>query len=153
MTRIDAVMTGSPACCTPEASLEEAARLMLECDCGEIPVVDGLDTLIPLGVITDRDITCRSIAEGRNPLQMSVLDCMTSPALTCSTDMSLEECLEVMQQNQIRRVPVVDEKGRLCGIVAQANIAQLLSFEETGHMVREVSQREDAPPRSPAAPH
>jgi len=141
MLSVEAVMTRSPACCTPEAMLEEAARLMVECDCGEIPVVDDLRSLIPLGVITDRDITCRAVAEGRNPLALRVTECMTSPALTCYTDMSIEEALQVMQENQVRRLPVVDAAGRLCGIVAQADLADALNTDQSGEMLRGISRR------------
>jgi CBS domain-containing protein len=140
------IMTRHPACCTPEAPLEEAARLMLECDCGEIPVVADLASMIPLGVITDRDITCRSIAEGRNPLELRVLDCMTSPALTCTSEMSVEECLQLLEANRIRRILVVERSGRLCGIVAQADMADALSPEQSGELLRELSRRTHSRP-------
>jgi CBS domain-containing protein len=149
MAKVSAIMTRNPACCTPEASLQEAARMMVDCDCGGIPVVESLSSLIPLGVITDRDIACRAVAEGHNPLQMHVIDCMTSPAVTCTAEMDIHDCLRTMEANQVRRVPVVDERGRLCGIVSQADIAESLSLEETGEMVREVS----LPPASPMTTH
>lgn len=123
--------------------------MMVDCDCGGIPVVESLGSLIPLGVITDRDIACRAVAEGHNPLQMHVIDCMTSPAVTCTAEMDIRDCLRTMEANQVRRVPVVDERGRLCGIVSQADIAESLSLEETGEMVREVS----LPPASPMTTH
>src|SRR5688500_8618369 len=97
MAKVSAIMTRNPACCTPEASLQEAARMMLDCDCGGIPVVESLSSLIPLGVITDRDIACRAVAEGHNPLQMRVIDCMTSPAVTCTAEMDIHDCLRAME--------------------------------------------------------
>src|SRR5438105_2563014 len=115
------IMTGNPACCSPDSNLQEVARMMLENDCGEIPVVHGNDKR-PIGVITDRDITCRAVAQGKNPLQMKARDCMSTPALTVTPEMSLEECCRIMEEKQIRRMPVVDEHGCCCGIVAQADI-------------------------------
>lgn len=149
MAKVSAIMSRNPACCTPEASLQEAARMMVEYDCGGIPVVENLRTLTPLGVITDRDIACRAVAEGRNPLELHVMDCMTSPAVICTVEMDIGDCLRTMEDNQVRRIPVVDERGRLCGIVSQADIAESLSLEQTGEMVREVS----LPPPSPITTH
>jgi CBS domain-containing protein len=113
---------------------------MVENDCGEIPVVESQATRRVLGVITDRDIAIRTVAQGRNPLEMKVAECMTSPACTVLGEAAIEDCLQLMQEQQIRRVPVVDAQGQLCGIVSQADIAGSLSPRETGKMVREVSE-------------
>jgi CBS domain-containing protein len=133
------LMTKKPACCTPETSLPEVARMMVEHHCGEIPVVDSKESMRPIGVITDRDITCRSIAEGKNPLNMIAGECMSTPCVTISEDASIEDCCRVMEENLIRRVPVVDSKGRCCGIVSQADIAQTMD-ELAAEVVRQVSQ-------------
>jgi len=134
------VMTANPACCTPTTSLRDVARLMAENDCGEIPVVDDEVQRHPIGVVTDRDIVIRTLAVGRDPMACSAGDAMTTPAVTTRPDCSLEDCRELMEAHQIRRVPVVDEEGRLCGIVAQADIAQRSSKREIGELVKEVSQ-------------
>ena len=120
MKRVKDIMTKDPECCSPETSIEEAARMMCNFDCGEIPVIDNAESLKAIGVLTDRDITCRSVAQGRNPMQLKVKDCMTSPCITVSPEMSVEECCEVLEKHQIRRVPVIDAKHRICGIVSQA---------------------------------
>lgn len=133
------IMTNEPACCTPDTPLPEVARLMVERDCGEIPVVD--EHRKPVGVVTDRDITCRIVAEGRNPLELTARDCMSSPVVTVTPETSVEDCCKSMESNQVRRVPVVDEHGSCCGMVAQADVAQGGSKEETAEMVREVSRR------------
>src|SRR5207253_1851546 len=70
------IMTGNPACCTPDTNLENVAWLMLRNNCGAIPVVDSQDSKKPLGIITDRDITCRCVAQGKNPLELTAEDCM-----------------------------------------------------------------------------
>jgi CBS domain-containing protein len=133
------VMTADPACCTPETSLQEVAKMMIDNDCGEIPVVKTKQNKIPIGVITDRDIVCRAIAEGLNPLELKARDCMSTPCLTVSPEMSVEECCQVLEQNQIRRVPVVDAGGACCGIVALADIA-LHAKKTAAEVVQEVSR-------------
>jgi CBS domain-containing protein len=117
------IMTTNPVCCAPENSVEEAAQMMVEHDCGEIPVVESKDNLKPIGVITDRDVTCRVVAMGKNPGQTRVRDAMSSPPMTVKPETSIEECCRVLEENQIRRVPVVDQSGRCYGIVSQADIA------------------------------
>lgn len=132
------IMTENPACCSPEASLQDAAKLMADCDCGEIPVTD--DQNHPVGVVTDRDICCRAVAQGMDPTQTPVREVMTSPAVTVGPEDSIEDCCKLMDDNQIRRVPVVDDAGACCGIVAQADIARKLDEQEVGHILRDISQ-------------
>lgn len=139
------IMTTDPACCSPDTPLPEVARLMVEHDCGEIPVVDADKK--PLGVVTDRDITCRTVAEGKNPLELTARDCMSSPVVTVTPETSVDDCCKVMEENQVRRVPVVDESGACCGMVSQADVAQRGSKEETAEVVKEVSRRTDTPSR------
>ena len=132
------LMSSDVACCTVDSTLQEAARLMLEHDCGAIPVVDGMGQ--PIGVITDRDITCRTVAQGINPLDRKAGDVMTSPVDTVSENTSLEDCCEIMERDQIRRIVVVDREGKCCGIVAQADIARYADEQHTAEMLQEVSQ-------------
>lgn len=114
------IMTAKPRCCMPEATLAEAARMMLEMDVGEIPVTDR--ELKVTGVITDRDIVVRCVATGGDPQNSTVQSCMTAPALTLESDASLEDCARLMAGQRIRRVPIVDADGAICGIVAQADL-------------------------------
>lgn len=143
--KVKDMMTPDPACCTPEEGLHEVARLMVEYDCGEIPVVESMETLIPVGVITDRDIACRAVAQGNSAMEKTAGECMSSPCITVSPETSLEDCCRVLQQHQIRRVPVVDDDGLLCGIVSQADIAICGTDERTAQVLREVSQAADTP--------
>jgi len=133
------IMTPDPACCTPEATLEDAARKMVDCDCGEIPVLENMTSRIPRGVITDRDIVCRTVAKGINPLEVPVGDCMSTPLITVRSDMTLEECFRTLEENQIRRVPVVDDGGKCVGIVALADIVKNTSRADSGELLREIS--------------
>lgn len=134
------VMTANPACCTSDMSLEEVAKMMVDNDCGCIPVVDSEANKKPVGMITDRDITVRTVAEGKNPLDLKVSDAMTSNAITVTPMTSLEECCNLMESNQVRRVAVIDEKGACCGIIAQADIAVNADQRKTAEVVQEVSK-------------
>jgi CBS domain-containing protein len=138
------IMTPSPATCHRDTKLPEAAKLMRQCDCGAIPVVEE-GTNHPIGVITDRDITVRALAEGRNPLEMKVHDCMSSPVETISSEASLEECLDKMEAAQIRRIIVVDPDGKIAGIVSQADVALYAPEDETAELVHDVSTPTPAP--------
>ncbi|HEU4626688.1 MAG TPA: CBS domain-containing protein [Steroidobacteraceae bacterium] len=139
--RAQQIMTVRPVVATRDKNLQEVAELMVEYDCGEIPVVDSEDTMIPVGVITDRDIVCRSVARGRNPLVLTAEDCMTTPCVTVELHEKVEDCCRVLEEQQLRRVLVVDRAGRLCGIISQADIAEFARPEQTIAVVREVSQR------------
>ena len=132
------IMTPAPAVCRPETPLQEVARTMVSCDCGAIPVVGPSGTGL-VGIVTDRDIVVRGVAEGRNPLSLTAGDCMTTPPITISEDASLDECTDLMEERKIRRVAVIDHSGSLCGIVAQADIARHASRKEAGELVRDVS--------------
>jgi len=138
--KVKDVMSESVTCCSPDARLPEVARAMIECDCGEIPVVDDKDRMRPIGVVTDRDIVVRAVAAEQDPRELTASECMTSPCVTATPDTPLDECMELMQTHKIRRVPVVDEKSACCGIVAQADIARHASKRDTGHVVNEVSK-------------
>jgi CBS domain-containing protein len=133
------IMTTNPACCSPDTTLQEVARMMVENDCGEIPVVHGSDHR-PIGVITDRDITCRTLAQGKNALNMKARDCMSTPVLTVTSEISLEECCRIMEEKQIRRMPVVDEHGGCCGIVAQADIVLQAPARQAAEVVKDISR-------------
>lgn len=137
---VQKIMTPDPACCTPTTPITEVARMMVDNDCGEIPVVENKDSRKPVGVVTDRDIVVRTIACGDNALTKTAGDVMTTPPVTVSPEMTLVECCDVMEREQIRRVPVVGESGRLIGIVALADVAQHAGRRTTAEVVKEVSQ-------------
>jgi len=99
------LMTSDPACCTMDTPLEEVARLMVQHDCGEIPVVECGDVKKVVGVVTDRDIVCRTIAEGVNPLSMDAAAVMSSPAVTVTEQDDIDEVILVMEMHQIPARP------------------------------------------------
>jgi CBS domain-containing protein len=133
------IMTDNPACAKPETPLAEVAQMMKDFDCGEIPIVENFETNIPIGVVTDRDIVCRAVAKGINPVHLGAFEVMTKPVITVMPDMSVEECCELMEENQIRRIPVIDLNGACCGIVALADIAKHSTAQNAGLVVQEVS--------------
>ena len=120
--RVRDIMTVHVAFCLPEKPVKEAAEMMVTCDCGAIPVVDWQGRMV--GMLTDRDITIRLVANGENPERARVSDCMTDETFACHVDDPLENCMRTMSRHQVRRLPIVDDRDRVVGIVSQADIAQ-----------------------------
>jgi len=132
------IMTDNPATCRPETNLRDVARLFVDHDCGAIPVVD--ESGRPIGIITDRDIAVRAVAEGKNPLDLPARDCMTPGTVTVTPDTGVKECMDLMGDHQVRRIPVVDENGRCCGIVSQADVALEAGDRKAGTVLKDVSR-------------
>jgi len=132
------VMTPDPACCSPDTTLDEVAKMMIHNDCGEIPVIDSSDQVV--GVVTDRDIVCRVVAEGKNPMAYTAETCMSEPVITVFADTRLNDVLSIMEKHQIRRVPVVDERGCCTGIISQADLAWAEPHDQVAELVRELSR-------------
>jgi len=133
------LMTPDPACCTRDTPIADVARLMVQRDCGQIPIIESSARKRVVGVVTDRDIVCRAIAENRNPLDLKAEAVMTTPAVTVADTSDADDVQSVMEKHQIRRVPVVNQNGELSGIVSQADIARQRSSREAGELVRDVS--------------
>ena len=142
--RVEDVMTRAPVACGPDSPLAEIARLMVEHDCGLIPVIDEGEVPRPIGVVSDRDIVCRAVAVGRNPLELRARDVMTASCITITPEQPLDECLQVMESMRIRRVIVVGAGGEICGIVAQADVARHGGTKQTAEVVRAVSVPSEA---------
>ena len=135
---IRSVMTADPATCQAETPVRDIARLMLENDIGLVPVIDAQGR--PVGTVTDRDIALRLVAEGRDPQQCTAQDCMTAPVTSVAIESSLTDATDLMESRQIRRLLVVDADGRLCGVVAQADIALSGRDRKTAELLRGVSE-------------
>jgi CBS domain-containing protein len=116
------IMTEDPEAVTADTTVADAARKMKELNVGIIPVVDNLEKRRLEGVITDRDIAIRVVAEGKDG-KAKVSDCMTKDVESCRRSASIRDVLDVMRSEQVRRVPITDEEGCLVGIVAQADLA------------------------------
>jgi CBS domain-containing protein len=131
------VMTPNPSSLGSGSNAVEAARLMRDKDTGIIPIVEG-DKLI--GAVTDRDIALRVVAEGKDPQTTTVGEIASRQLVTIDLEQDLDEALRLMARHQVRRLPVVEEDGTLVGIVAQKDIAQHASDEQTGDVVEDISK-------------
>jgi CBS domain-containing protein len=131
------LMTQSPRSLESGSTVMEAARLMRDEDAGLIPVVEG-EKLV--GTVTDRDIAIRVVAEGKSPESITVGEIASRELVTIGPQQDLDEALRLMARHQIRRLPVVEEDGRLVGIVAQADIARNASDAKTGDLVEDISK-------------
>jgi CBS domain-containing protein len=131
------VMTSNPCTIDADKSVAYAAKMMREEDVGVAPIVEG-DRLV--GMLTDRDITVRVVADGKDPEQVRVKEVASSQLVIVNPQQDLDEALRIMAKHQIRRLPVVEEGGRLVGVVAQADIAREGDDAATGRLVEEISQ-------------
>jgi CBS domain-containing protein len=131
------VMTSNPCTIDADKSVAYAAKMMREEDIGVAPIVEG-DRLV--GMLTDRDITVRVVADGKDPEQVRVKEVASSQLVIVNPQQDLDEALRIMAKHQIRRLPVVEEGGRLVGVVAQADIAREGDDAATGRLVEEISQ-------------
>ncbi|MHA6510910.1 CBS domain-containing protein [Tessaracoccus sp. Z1128] len=131
------IMTTPAETLAPTATLTEAARQLRDLNVGSLPILDG-DHLA--GVVTDRDIVVRGIAEGLDPSSATVAEVATGDVVTVDVDDDAEKVAGIMGQRQVRRVPVVDG-GRLVGVIAQADVARDLDARTTGDVVEDISQR------------
>ena len=133
------LMTANPTTVDPSATVADAARAMRQQDVGPVPVVENGDRLA--GIVTDRDIVLRVVAEGGDPQSTTVGEIMSRDLVTVDPDQPLDEALRLMAQHQVRRLPVCEEDGRLVGIVAQADVATELGDDRrTGQVVEEISR-------------
>jgi CBS domain-containing protein len=136
------IMTPNPACCTPNDSVQEAARLMEQHDCGCLPVVEDTEVNRLMGVVTDRDLALRALAAKKGP-ETKVRDVMSTAPSCCTPDDDVDTVERIMAERQVRRVPVIDRAGCCVGIIAQADIARENSAttdREVARVVERVSE-------------
>ena len=131
------VMTSKLCSIDTDKSVAYAAKMMRDEDVGIAPIVEG-DRLV--GVLTDRDIAVRVVAEGRDPEQVKVTEVASRDVVTLDPQQDLDEALRLMARHQVRRLPVVEEDGRLVGVVAQADVAQEGDDRRTGEVVEQISR-------------
>jgi len=135
------IMTTNPECCVPTDPVMKAAQIMKSKDVGPVPVVEDQDGRKLTGIVTDRDLAIKVVAEARDPKTTTVEDVMSEGLVTCRDNDDVQSVLELMEDNQLRRIPVVDKKDNLVGIIAQADVATRLgNVQAAGEVVQEVSQ-------------
>jgi CBS domain-containing protein len=135
MGQVRDVMTGNPTTCEPSATLVDAAKVMAREDIGPVPIVEN-GRLV--GIVTDRDIIVRAVAEGRDVTSTTVTDVASKDLVTVTPDEDLDRALKLMGQRQVRRIPVV-EGDQVVGIVSQADVARAADDEKTGEVVQQIS--------------
>lgn len=135
--KISDLMSPSPCAIDADKPVAYAAQMMKEEDVGLAPIIEG-DRLV--GTLTDRDIVLRVVAEGKDPQSVAVREVASTDLVTIDPEQDLGEALRLMAANQVRRLPVVEEDGRLVGVVAQADVAREAKDEQTGELVQEISK-------------
>jgi len=141
MPKCDEVMTKNPVCCLPNDMVAEAAKLMKSGNIGSIPVIENGQTKKLIGIVTDRDLTLKIVAEGLDAKSTKVEAVMTRKVVTCLAGDDLQKALDAMAEHQLRRIPVVDNDNKVVGIIAQADVATRVDQpEKTAEMVKEISQ-------------
>lgn len=141
MPKLSEIMTRDPACCTPGEPIAAVARTMKRADVGSVPIVESTEGGKLVGIVTDRDIVVKIIAEGRDPSSATARDAMTPNPTTARDTDDVDQTMRAMAERQVRRMPVVDGSGRLIGIVAQADVAtKVRRDEKTGAMVEAISE-------------
>ena len=141
MKKCNEVMTKNPVCCLPNDMAVKAAQLMKSNNIGSIPVIDGEQTKKLVGIVTDRDLALKVVAEGSDSKSMKVDAVMTHKVITCHADDDLQKALDAMAEHQLRRIPVVDDDNKVVGIIAQADVATRVDQpEKTAEVVKEISQ-------------
>lgn len=138
MADVSSVMTANPASCKADTPLRAVAQMMVDNDCGQIPVVDADNR--PVGVVTDRDIAVRVVAAGKDTTSATASDAMTTPCKSVASSTSLYDTTCLMEAEKVRRIPVTDADGRLAGIVSIADLALNGKDEATAQVVKEVSE-------------
>jgi CBS domain-containing protein len=138
--KVKDLMSKEPELATPEMNLTKIAKMMAEQNVGSIPVVESKESLKVVGMATDRDITTRAVAEGKDPLQMTAREVMSTPVVTVKQDDDIKDVARLMEKNMVRRVPVLDEEGFVCGMVAQADIALKSNDKTTADVVQSISK-------------
>jgi CBS domain-containing protein len=131
------IMTSNPSTVQADATVVDAARVMRDDDTGIVPVVEN-ERIV--ATITDRDIAVRLVAEGRDADSVNVREIASTDLVTVDPQQELDEALRLMAQHQVRRLPVVEEDGRLVGIIAQADVARESDDARTGELVEEISK-------------
>ena len=141
MKKCAEIMTKTPVCCLPDDLVIKAAELMKSENIGSIPVIENEQTKKLVGIVTDRDLALKIVAEGRDARFTNVEAVMTRKVVTCLAGDDLQNALDAMGEHQLRRMPVVDNDNKVLGIIAQADVATRINQpEKTGEMVKEISQ-------------
>ena len=148
--KVREVMTPNPVCCLPTDSAQKVAKALCENDVGSMPVVDNQQSRKLLGMITDRDLCCSVLGAGLDAKSTTIEKYISTKPVVCRDGENLESCERLMQEHQIRRIPIVDGEGRVIGIVSQADLALKAKPENVAKTVAQVSRPKSAAPSAVA---
>ena len=141
MKKCDEVMTKNPVCCLPNDVVAKVAQLMKSENVGSIPVIENEQNKKLIGIVTDRDLTLKVVAEGLDSKSIKAEAVMTLEVVTCLAGDDLQKALDAMASHQLRRIPVIDKDHKVVGIIAQADVATRVNRpEKTAEMVKEISK-------------
>lgn len=141
MKKCSDVMTKKPVCCLPDDAVSKAAQSMNKENVGSIPVIQNHETGKLIGILTDRDLAIKVIANERDAKTTKVADVMTEKVISCHMDEDIQKAVDAMAKHQLRRMPVVDNDSKIVGIISQADVATRINKpEETASMVKDISQ-------------
>ena len=141
MHKCDEIMTKNPVCCLPADTVDKAAQVMKRENIGSIPVINNEKSRELVGIVTDRDLALKIVAEGKDAKSTKVQEAMTRKVVTCRVDDDLQKALDAMSKHQLRRLPIVDSNNSVVGIIAQADVATRINQpEKTAAMVKGISQ-------------
>ena len=135
------VMTKNPVCCLPNDMVAKVAQLMKSKDIGPVPIIENEQTKKLVGIVTDRDLALKIVAEGRDAKSTKAEEVMTRKVVTCRGEDDVQKALDAMSEHQLRRIPVVDNDNRVVGIIAQADVATRVDQPaKTAEVVKDISQ-------------
>jgi CBS domain-containing protein len=141
MKQCNEVMTKNPVCGLPHDIVSKVAQLMKSKDIGPVPIIENEQTKKLVGIVTDRDLALKIVAEGRDPKSTTAEEVMTRKVITCHAEDDLQTALDAMSEHKFRRIPVVDNNNGIVGIIAQADVATRVDQpEKTAAVVRGISQ-------------
>ena len=141
MKKCNEVMTKNPVCCLPNDMVAKVAQLMKSKDIGPVPIIENEQTKKLVGIVTDRDLALKIVAEGRDVKSTKAEEVMTRKVVTCRGEDDVQKALDAMSEHQLRRIPVVDNDNRIVGIIAQADVATRVDQPaKTAEVVKDISQ-------------
>jgi CBS domain-containing protein len=141
MKKCEEVMTKNPVCCLPSDNVVKVAEMMKRTNIGSIPVIENEQTHKLVGIVTDRDLAMKIVAENRDAKSTKVEAVMTHKVVTCHVDDDFQKALAAMSEHQLRRIPIVDNNDKILGIIAQADVAVRVNQpDKTAAVVKEISE-------------
>ena len=141
MKTCESVMTKNPVCCLPDDTVVAVAQLMKRENIGSIPVVESEQTRKLVGIVTDRDLALKVVAQGSDAKSVKVESVMTRKLIACQVDDDIQQALDAMSEHQLRRIPIVNIENKILGIIAQADVATRVNEpEKTAEIVKDISQ-------------